>query len=77
MARFPRTESQVIVLAHDMSAELVGNAAVYPAPPVVPADLQTAMAAYKIQRRLRPSGAWSDAEMAIEGEPSNTVMAVL
>jgi len=62
-----------------------------------------AVAAYKIQRRLRPDGPWSDAGMAIEseitltnqervkeweyrvlavnkageGEPSNTVMAVL
>lgn len=62
-----------------------------------------AVAAYKIQRRERPSGAWSDVGMAIEseitlsnqerakeweyrvlavnkageGEPSNTVMAVL
>jgi len=62
-----------------------------------------AVAAYKIQRRLRPDGPWSDAGMAVEseitlsnqergkeweyrvlavnkageGEPSNTVMAVL
>jgi hypothetical protein len=62
-----------------------------------------AVAAYKVQRRLRPDGPWSDAGMAIEseitltnqergkeweyrvlavnkageGEPSNTVMAVL
>ncbi len=46
MAQFPRTEPQVIVLAQDMSAGLAANAAVYPAPPVAPADLQTAMAAY-------------------------------
>ena len=77
MARFPRTESQVIVLTEDMSAGLAENAAVYPAPPVAPADLQTTMAAYKIQYRLSPSGAWSDTGMAIESEPSNTVMAVL
>ena len=46
MAQFPRTEPQVIVLAQDMAAGLAANAAVYPAPPVAPADLQTAMAAY-------------------------------
>ena len=46
MAQFPRTEPQVIVLAQDMAAGLAANAVVYPAPPVAPADLQTAMAAY-------------------------------
>jgi hypothetical protein len=46
MAQFPRTEPQVIVLAQDMAAGLAANAAVYPAPPVAPADLQTAMGAY-------------------------------
>ena len=46
MAQFPRTEPQVIVLAQDMAAGLAANAAVYPAPPVAPADLQTRMAAY-------------------------------
>ena len=46
MAQFPRTEPQVIVLAQDMAAGLAANAAVYPGPPVAPADLQTAMAAY-------------------------------
>ena len=46
MAQFPRTEPQVIVPAQDMAAGLAANAAVYSAPPVAPADLQTAMAAY-------------------------------
>ncbi|MFW6286763.1 MAG: fibronectin type III domain-containing protein [Candidatus Sumerlaeota bacterium] len=46
MAQFPRTEPQTVILAQDMAAGLAANAAVYPAPPVAPADLQTAMAAY-------------------------------
>jgi len=46
MAQFPRTEPQVIVLAQDISAGLVANAAVYPAPPVPPADLQNRMTDY-------------------------------
>jgi len=46
MAQFPRTEPQVIVPAQDMATGLAANAAVYPAPPVAPADLQTRMAAY-------------------------------
>ena len=31
-----------------------------------------AVAAYKIQRRLRPSGAWTDAGMAVESETTIT-----
>ena len=98
----------MIVLAQDMAA----NASVYPASPEgegwvfldwkEPVD-GGAVAAYKIQRRLRPDGPWTDAGMAIEseiiltnqergkeweyrvlavnkaseGQPSNTVMAVL
>lgn len=113
MARFPRPESQVIVPAQDMAAGWAANAAVYPASPVPPADLQIRMGAFIIQRHLLASGLWSNAEMTIEseitltnprhgkeweyrarppkprrgqvlavnkageGEPSNTVMAVL
>jgi hypothetical protein len=46
MARFPLKEAEIVVLAQDMAAGLAANAAVYPAPPVAPADLQTAMGAY-------------------------------
>ncbi len=46
MARFPLKESEIVVLAQDMSSGLTANATVYPAPPVAPADLQTAMGAY-------------------------------
>ena len=46
MAQFPRTEPQVVVLAHDITAGLAANAAVYPAPPVPPADLQNRMTDY-------------------------------
>lgn len=50
MAQFPRTEAQIAVLANDMAAGLAANAAVYPAPPVAPADLQTRLAAYVTAR---------------------------
>lgn len=46
MAQFPIKEAEIVTLASDMAAGLAANAAVYPAPPVAPADLQTAMAAY-------------------------------
>ncbi|MEA3364702.1 MAG: hypothetical protein U9Q79_03590 [Candidatus Hydrogenedentes bacterium] len=40
----------MIVLAQDMAAGLAANAAVYPAPPVAPADLQAAIGAYVTAR---------------------------
>ena len=39
MARFPRTEAEVIVLAQALASGLTANATVYPAPPVAPLDL--------------------------------------
>ena len=46
MARFPRTEPEVIALAQAMVSGLTDNAAIYPAPPVAPADLTTLISAY-------------------------------
>jgi len=46
MARFPRTEPEVIALAQSMVSGLTDNAAVYPAPPVAPLDLTTLVSAY-------------------------------
>lgn len=64
MARFPRPESQVIVPAQDMAAGWAANAAVYPASPVPPADLQIRMGAFIIQRHLLASGLWSNPAFA-------------
>ena len=46
MARFPRTEAEVIALAQSMVSGLTANAAVYPAPPVAPLALGTLVSAY-------------------------------
>lgn len=46
MARFPSKEADVVVLAQNLSVGLDASAAVYPSPPVTPADLQTALTAY-------------------------------
>jgi len=46
MARFPRTEAEVIALAQSLASGLTDNAAIYPAPPVVPLDLTTLISAY-------------------------------
>jgi hypothetical protein len=46
MAKFPRTEPQTVILAQDISTGLAANAAIYPAPPVAAADLQTGIEAY-------------------------------
>jgi len=46
MARFPITEADVVALAQAMESGLAANAAVYPAPPVLPAALTLLVGAY-------------------------------
>jgi len=46
MARFPRTEAEVVALAEAMESGLADNAAIYPAPPVAVLDLTAAKTAY-------------------------------
>ena len=46
MARFPRTEPEVVALAQAMVSGLTANVATYPAPPVLPAALTTLVSAY-------------------------------
>ncbi len=46
MARFPRTEAEVIALAEAMITGLTANAVLYPAPPVAVLDLTAAKTAY-------------------------------
>jgi len=46
MARFPRTEPEVLALAEAMITGLTDNAVLYPAPPVAVLDLTAAKTAY-------------------------------
>jgi len=46
MARFPKTEAEVVALAQAIASGLADNAAVYPAPPVLPADVTALINAY-------------------------------
>jgi len=46
MAKFPRTEAEVVALAQAMESGLADNAAIYPAPPVAPADLTALINTY-------------------------------
>jgi hypothetical protein len=46
MARFPLKEAEVIALSQAMVSGLTANAAIYPAPPVLPAALTTLVSAY-------------------------------
>ena len=46
MARFPRTEAEVVALAQAMKGGLTDNAAIYPAPPVLPVDLTALVNTY-------------------------------
>ena len=43
MARFPITEAEIKALAQNIVTGLTDNAALYPAPPVTPADLQSVL----------------------------------
>ena len=46
MARFPIAEAEIVALAQAMESGLADNAAVYPAPPVAPADLTALISVY-------------------------------
>ncbi len=46
MARFPKTEAEVVALGQAMASGLTDNAVIYPAPPVAPLDLSALISAY-------------------------------
>ena len=46
MARFPKSEAEIVALAEAMESGLADNAAVYPAPPVLPVDLTALINTY-------------------------------
>lgn len=47
MARFPIAEAEIVALAEAMAGGLADNAAVYPAPPIAPADVTALISAYQ------------------------------
>jgi len=52
MARFPIREPEIIALAEAMEAGLAANAAVYPAPPVLPAGLTLLIGGYTTAKNV-------------------------
>jgi len=46
MARFPKSEAEILALGQSMATGLAANAAGYPAPPVSVADPSAALGAY-------------------------------
>lgn len=46
MARFPKSEAETVALAQAMESGLADNAAIYPSPPVLPADLTALISTY-------------------------------
>jgi hypothetical protein len=52
MARFPRTEPELVALAQALASGLTANAATYPAPPVLPAALTTLVSAYTAAKNV-------------------------
>jgi hypothetical protein len=51
MARFPYREADVARLAQDLIAGLTAHTEDFPAPPVPPDELQTALSQYPARRR--------------------------
>ncbi|MFH2056489.1 MAG: fibronectin type III domain-containing protein [bacterium] len=70
MAQFPTTEAEVLALAQNISAGLTANPGVFPAPPVAPVDLSTAIATYVISRTAA-TDAQAQAELAIGTKNDN------
>lgn len=64
MARFPKSEADILALAQVLGPGLSANAAIYPDPPVAPVDLVTTMAAYTTARNAAVA-AQAAAELAI------------
>ena len=64
MARFPLSEAEILALAQSLAAGLTAHAATYPAPPVAPLDLTTAIANYTVARTAADE-AQGQAELAI------------
>jgi len=50
MAQFPRTEAEIAALAGTMATGLTAATTDFPAPPVAPADLTTALTNYTTAR---------------------------
>jgi len=59
MARFPRTEPEVIALAQAMVSGLTGNAAIYPAPSVVAVAMTTLKTGYVTIKNAAISGGFA------------------
>jgi len=53
MARFPLKESDIVALATSMISGLANNVAIYPAPPVLPADLGAAFGDYSTAKNVQ------------------------
>jgi len=62
MARFPISEAEITTLAQDLIHGLSAYAEDFPAPPVAPAELETALAAYVTARETATAGAAAAAQ---------------
>ena len=62
MAKFPLREAEITILAQDLIAGLTAQTADFPAPPVAPAELQTALAEYVAAREAAIVGSAAAAQ---------------
>jgi len=72
MARFPRSEAEILALAQELVTGLSNNVAVYPSPPISVMDMATTISAYAtakntaIAAQAAAEQATSDKEEALE-----------
>ena len=59
MARFPRTEAEIVTLAQTITSGLTDNIGIYPSPPVAPADLTRLVSRYTATKNCRCSNSGS------------------
>ena len=68
MARFPRTEPEVIALSQAMVSGLTANAVLYPAPPVLPAALTTLVSTYTTAKNAATQNSLQPAFLSTNNE---------
>lgn len=82
MARFPRTEAEIVALAQDIIGGLTANSATYPAPPTAPLDLQALLDSFvtlsddSVAARAASEQATATKEAGLE-EMTNAMQSVL
>ena len=73
MARFPKSEAEILALGQSMATGLAANAAVYPAPPVSVANLGAALSAYVTAKNAATAAQAAEQATATKDEALQTL----